>query len=122
MLPNVLKVQLERALFGMPLDDVMDRIRKTGRSVDEVSARLDRSMAGIRKELRSFEHAVADARDGLYIVEDDCISCQVCTDLAPNTFKLRDDGVAFVHNPYGVAIEKVQETIESCGGSCIKLA
>lgn len=122
MLPNALKVQIERALFGVPLDDVMDRIRKTGRQVDEVSARLDRSMASIRKGLRALEHAAIDPRDGLYIVEDDCISCQVCTDLAPNTFKLRDDGVAFVHNPYGVELEKVRETIESCGGSCIKLA
>ncbi|MFM7200787.1 MAG: ferredoxin [Myxococcota bacterium] len=117
-----IRSNIERAFFGDTLDDVMDRLRLVSRSVDEVSARMDRHLATLRKELRSMENAASDARDGLFIIEDDCISCQVCVDLAPTTFRMRDDGIAEVYNPYGSPIPKVQEAIESCGGSCIKLA
>ena len=112
---------IEKMFFGVTLDDLMDQLRLVSRSVDEVSARLDRDMAGVRKDLRQYEAGAADARDGLYIVEDDCISCQVCTEVAPKTFRMRDDGIAEVYNPYGSEMDKVTESIESCGGSCIKL-
>ena len=117
------KSQVERALFGTTLDEVMDNIRALSRRVDDISAGIDREVAGIRKGVRGLDAArPLDPRDGLYIVEDDCISCQVCVDLAPETYLMRDDGVAAVHNPYASDMEKIQETIESCGGSCIKLA
>jgi len=117
-----IRMGIERALFGVTLDEVMDKIRLVSRSVDEVSARMDRNLATLRKDLRAVDNAVQDARDGLYIVEDDCISCQVCVDLVPATFRMRDDGIAEVHNTYGAPIDKIHEAIESCGGSCIKLA
>lgn len=117
------KQQIERAFFGTTLDEVMDNIRSLSRKVDDISAGIDREVAGIRKGIRGLDASrVADRRDGLYIVEDDCISCQVCVDLAPETYRMRDDGVAEVYNPYTSTLEKIQETIESCGGSCIKLA
>ncbi len=112
---------IERAFFGTTFDDVMERVRMLNRTVDEVSARLDRNLALIRKELRQMENASADERDGLYIIEDDCISCQVCVDVAPATFRMRDDGIAEVYATYGSSMEKIQEAIESCGGSCIQL-
>jgi ferredoxin len=112
---------IEKAIFGITLDDLMDQIRAVSRSVDDISARLDRDMASVRKDLRQFANASSDPRDGLYIVEDDCISCQVCTEVAPSTFRMRDDGIAEVHNVYGSDMTKVVESIESCGGSCIKL-
>lgn len=117
-----IRSSIERALFGSTLDEVMDRIRLVSRSVDEVSARMDKRLATLRKDLRAIDNAAQDARDGLYIVEDDCISCQVCVDLVPAIFRMRDDGIAEVYNTYGAPVEKVHEAIESCGGSCIKLA
>lgn len=115
--------QIEQAFFGTTLDDVMDNIRSLSRKVDDISTGIDRDVAGIRKDIRGLDaRRPADFRDGLYIVEDDCISCQVCVDLAPETYRMRDDGIAEVHNPYASDRDKIQETIESCGGSCIKLA
>lgn len=116
-----LRSSIEKSFFGITLDELMDRIRTLSRTVDDVSARMDRDMAGIRKDLRQYEKKSSDARDGLYIVEDDCISCQVCTEVAPQTFRMRDDGIAEVFDPYGSDMTKVVESIESCGGSCIKL-
>lgn len=117
------RASVERALFGTTLDEVMDNIRALSRQVDDISAGIDRDVALVRKGIRRLDNSrPEDPRDGLYIIDDDCISCQVCVDLAPEVYRMRDDGVAEVHSPYEADMEKLQETIESCGGSCIKLA
>ena len=114
---------VETFLFGTTFDDVMDRIRKLSRTVDDVSARIDTDVATIRKDIRCLDVSrEADIRDGLFIIEDDCISCEVCTDLAPEAYAMRDDGIAVVTDPYALDLDRLQETIESCGGSCIKVA
>jgi len=118
---QTLRSNIERAFFGVTLDEVMDKLRLVNRTVDDVSARLDMNLAGVRKTLRQIENSSSDPRDGLYIVEDDCISCQVCVDVAPDTFRMRDDGLAEVFEVYGSNMELLQESIDSCGGSCIKL-
>ena len=117
------KASMERMFFGITLEELMDNIRGLSRKVDDISAGIDRDVALVRKGIRTLDTArVADERDGLYIVEDDCISCEVCVDLSPEVYRMRDDGIAEVHNPYAADMEKIIETIESCGGSCIKLA
>ena len=119
---SAFKQSMERLFFGTTLDEVMDNIRGLSRRVDDISANIDREMAGMRTGIRALDKARApDPRDGLYIVEDDCISCQVCTDIAPEIYRMRDDGIAEVYNPYGADMLKIQESVESCGGSCIKL-
>jgi ferredoxin len=118
---EALRYNIEKALFGVSLDEMMAQIRTLSRSVEDMSARFDRRMANLRKDLRTLENGGPDPRDGLYIVEDDCISCQVCTDVAPDTFRMRQDGIAEVFNPYGSDITFIHDAIHNCGGSCIKL-
>lgn len=114
---------MERMFFGSTFDEVMDNIRGLSRRVDDISAGIDKDVALIRMDIRNLDASrTPDERDGLYIVEDDCISCQVCVDLAPEVYLMRDDGIAAVHDAYAADMEKIVETIESCGGSCIKLA
>ena len=117
------KASMERMFFGITLEELMDNIRGLSRKVDDISAGIDRDVALVRKGIRTLDTArVADERDGLYIVEDDCISCEVCVDLSPEVYRMRDDGIDEVNNTYAADMEKIIETIESCGGSCIKLA
>ncbi len=116
-----IRAHVEKTLFGASLEDVLERIRNLSRSIEDISARMDRNMAELRKDLRQLENQTADVRDGLYIIEDDCISCQTCTEIAPNTFRMRPDGIAEVYNAYGSNMSLLQEAIGNCGGSCIKL-
>ena len=116
------RVKIEKWLFGTPLDDIYDRISELNRSVDRLSARLDEKIAALNKSLRAVEGGRGDPRDGLYIIEGECIGCQLCVDLAPNTFRMRDDGVAEVVDPHGDDLETIQEAIDGCGAACIKLA
>ena len=117
------RASVERALFGTTLDEVMDNIRALSRTVDDISTNIDGEVAQVRKGIRRLDTSrPEDVRDGLYIIDDDCISCQVCVDLAPEVYRMRDDGVAEVYAPYEADMEKLTETIESCGGSCIKFA
>jgi ferredoxin len=43
-----------------------------------------------------------------------CISCGLCTELAPNTFKLDADDLAETYNPTGDPESAIQEAIDSC--------
>lgn len=43
-----------------------------------------------------------------------CTSCGLCTELAPNTFKLDSDDLAETYNPTGDAEDVIQEAIDSC--------
>lgn len=43
-----------------------------------------------------------------------CISCGLCTELAPNTFKLDADDLAETYNPTGDPENAIQEAVESC--------
>lgn len=116
------RTRLEKVLFGSTFDDVYDQIGELNRSVDALSSRLDEGLARIRKELYRKGKSTDDPRDGLYIVEDDCIGCQICVDIAPETFKMRDDGIAMITDSHGAEFEKIKEAMEGCGSSCIKIA
>jgi ferredoxin len=45
---------------------------------------------------------------------DLCTGCELCTQIAENTFAMSDDGVAVVSNPAGDAEDSIQEAIDSC--------
>lgn len=53
---------------------------------------------------------------GPWFVDDTCIACGACVSLAPDTFDLQPDGLAFVKaQPSGEAqLAACQEALESC--------
>ncbi len=54
-----------------------------------------------------------------YVDQDVCISCNLCVDVAPEVFRMNDDGLAEVYEPAGAPEEKIQEAIDSCPVACI---
>ncbi|HEY3347315.1 MAG TPA: ferredoxin [Nitrospirota bacterium] len=46
--------------------------------------------------------------------KDACISCGLCPEIAPGTFKFDEDEKAYAYNPKGETEEKIQEAIDSC--------
>jgi len=116
-----LRVKIEKALLGVSLDDVYDRISDLNQSIDNLSGRLEERLAKLRKEMQTGDGASSDPRDGLYIIEDECIGCRLCEDIAPETFRMRDDGIAEVYNTRGSDMDCIKEAMESCGSACIRL-
>ncbi|MFQ6133973.1 MAG: ferredoxin, partial [Armatimonadota bacterium] len=51
--------------------------------------------------------------------QDLCTSCELCTEIAPNTFAMNDDDLAEVTDPKGDPEEDIQEAIDSCPAECI---
>ena len=45
---------------------------------------------------------------------DECTGCELCTQIAENTFAMNDDGVATVTNPSGDDQDTIEEAIDSC--------
>lgn len=43
-----------------------------------------------------------------------CISCGLCTEIAPHTFELDENNLSHVINPTGDPEEVIQEAIDSC--------
>ena len=56
-----------------------------------------------------------------YIDADICTGCELCTQIAENTFAMNDDGVAEVINATGDSEETMQEAIDSCPVEAISL-
>jgi len=54
-----------------------------------------------------------------YVDQEVCISCQLCVNSVPEVFRMNDDNLAEVHEPYGASEEKIQEAIDACPVSCI---
>jgi ferredoxin len=48
-----------------------------------------------------------------------CTSCGLCTELAPNTFALNEDEIAYVTDPAGDPADDIQEAIDGCPAECI---
>jgi ferredoxin len=61
---------------------------------------------------------VAMARE-VYVDQDVCIGCGLCTNLVPEVFRLNDNGVSEVYNESGSTEAKIQEAIDSCPVNCI---
>lgn len=51
-----------------------------------------------------------------------CIGCGTCVAIAPESFKLTDEGKAEVIEPIGDGDAKIKEAIDSCPVSAIKSA
>jgi ferredoxin len=51
--------------------------------------------------------------------QDECTGCQLCTDIAGNTFAMNDDDLATVVDPAGDPEDDIQEAIDSCPATCI---
>jgi ferredoxin len=55
----------------------------------------------------------------VYVDQDVCIGCGLCTNLVPEVFRLNDNGVSEVFNQSGSTEAKIQEAIDSCPVNCI---
>ena len=53
---------------------------------------------------------------------DLCTGCELCVDIAPNTFELNDEGVAAAIDPDGDDEDTIQEAIDSCPVEAISWA
>lgn len=51
--------------------------------------------------------------------QDECTSCELCTEIAPNTFVMNDDDLAEVTDSKHDPEEDIQEAIDSCPAECI---
>lgn len=55
----------------------------------------------------------------VYVDQDACTSCQLCTEELPDVFAMNEDDLAYVHNPAGGSEEDIQDSIDNCPGECI---
>ncbi len=53
---------------------------------------------------------------------DLCTGCELCVDIAPNTFQMNDDDVCEVTNSTGDDEETIQEALDSCPVEAISWA
>ena len=53
---------------------------------------------------------------------DLCTGCELCVDIAPNTFELNDEGIVVVIDPEGDDEDAIQEAIDSCPVEAISRA
>ncbi len=53
---------------------------------------------------------------------DLCTGCELCIDIAPNTFEMDEEGVSEVIAPEGDDKDAVQEAIDSCPTEAISWA
>ncbi len=57
------------------------------------------------------------------VVDPDlCTGCELCVDIAPNTFEMNDEGVSTVVDPEGDDEGAIQEAIDSCPAEAISWA
>jgi len=54
--------------------------------------------------------------------QETCTGCELCTQIAAETFRMNDDGVAEAFAPEGDDEQTIQEAIDSCPVSCITWA
>jgi len=55
----------------------------------------------------------------IVIDRDECTSCRLCNDVAPETFGIDDEDLAYLIDAKGNSEEEVQEAIDSCPVACI---
>ena len=54
-----------------------------------------------------------------YVDQDTCISCELCTSIAPEVFRMNENNLAEVYDPEGASEEMIQEAIDNCPVNCI---
>lgn len=55
----------------------------------------------------------------IIVNKDVCIGCQMCAQIAADTFRMNEDNISEALNPPGNSEEEVQSAIDSCPMSCI---
>ena len=53
---------------------------------------------------------------------DLCTGCELCVDIAPNTFELNDEGISEIIAPEGDDENAIQEAIDTCPTEAISWA
>jgi ferredoxin len=56
----------------------------------------------------------------LQIDSKNCIGCTLCTQIAPNTFEMKDDGKSYISNPNGDSEDRIKQAAESCPVDAVK--
>ena len=56
----------------------------------------------------------------LYVDQDTCIGCTLCTQICPKVYKMNDEGKSEVTNQKGDKEDKIEQSIKSCPVDCIK--
>ena len=55
----------------------------------------------------------------LVVDPDLCTGCELCVDIAPDTFQMNDEDISEVVNPQGDNEDAIQEAIDSCPSEAI---
>lgn len=58
---------------------------------------------------------------GLNVDKEKCIGCGACASIAPNTFKIGDDGKSEVINETGDTGDAIKQAIDACPVQAISL-
>jgi ferredoxin len=56
----------------------------------------------------------------LHIDSKSCIGCTLCTQIAPNTFEMQDDGKSHVVKNPKDPPDKISQAVESCPVNAVK--
>ena len=59
------------------------------------------------------------AKKKAYVDEDTCIGCALCTQIAPGTFAMKENGKSQATGPHSEPEETIQNAINSCPVQCI---
>lgn len=55
----------------------------------------------------------------VYVDEETCIGCTLCTQICPKVFKMMDNGKSRAVKPSGDKEDKIQQAIDACPVQCI---
>ena len=55
----------------------------------------------------------------VYVDQDVCIGCGLCSSVVAEVFRLNDAGVSEVYDPAGAGEQSIQEAIDGCPVNCI---
>jgi ferredoxin len=106
----------DKALSAPPAPTVASSV-STVSSVTEVST-APTTEAGTRPEVLEKEQESIVSSEA-WVEEDECTSCNDCTDALPGVFKYNSDKQATVHNPKGGSYAKIVAAAEKCPAACI---
>lgn len=59
------------------------------------------------------------ANPDAYVDKDECTGCELCTQTAPDVFRMDSNNLAEVHNSHGAGQVVIQEAMDSCPVECI---
>ncbi len=54
-----------------------------------------------------------------FVDQDVCISCRLCVEAVPEVFRMNEDDLAEVYNPFGASETEIQGAIDGCPVNCI---